>query len=138
MDRRTITPRLAYLDGVRGLAAVYVVLHHAALNVPAHPAASLAVRLVDKATGLGHYAVDVFIVLSGYCLMLPIVNGRRPLLIARFIKSRFVRIVPPYWAAMVLSLVLIRIAVGTGDRYALGRLFAGHQDGRAGPHAIGS
>ncbi|MFL5306241.1 MAG: acyltransferase family protein [Polyangia bacterium] len=112
MERPTTTPHLRYLDGVRGLAAVYVLLHHAALNMPARLGASLAVRLVNKATGLGHYAVDVFIVLSGYCLMLPVVNGRKTLSIDRFVKSRFVRIVPPYWAAMVLSLVLIQLVIG--------------------------
>ena len=61
----------------------------------------------------GHWAVDVFIVLSGYCLMLPVVrssdNHLRGGVIAYFVR-RSRRIIPPYYAAILLSLLLIFIA----------------------------
>lgn len=56
-------PRLEFLDGLRGLAALYVVLFHARLalllNLGTLPHwASLALRPLN----FGHYAVAVFIV----------------------------------------------------------------------------
>ncbi len=65
--------RLAYLDGIRGLAALYVVLVHSwALDDALQP--SLLWLPVTKLLRYGIFAVVIFIVLSGYCLMLPVVR----------------------------------------------------------------
>jgi peptidoglycan/LPS O-acetylase OafA/YrhL len=115
--------RLEYLDGLRGLAALYVVLHHAYMELhyrqtlPGHasglPQAFFkALKFLD----FGHYAVDVFIVLSGYCLMLPVVVSADHTLrggIMGYLQRRARRILPPYYAVLILSLVaapLIRYA----------------------------
>src|SRR5437868_6523675 len=62
-----------YLDSLRGIAAVLVVLHHAHYECP--PTGTLG-----KATGWmreGHFLVTFFIILSGYCLTLPtLASGR--------------------------------------------------------------
>lgn len=106
-------PRLAhlgYLDGIRAYAALYVVLHHALMVSGFN---TQTVSLIGKAVvaffSVGNYAVDTFIVLSGFCLMLPVVQGDgtvRGGAIA-FYRRRARRILPPYYAAMFLSLVLI-------------------------------
>ena len=109
--------RLDYLDGVRGLAALYVVFHHAfsevaILQPPVLPAALL------RATAWmwdGLIAVQVFIVLSGYCLMMPVVRGGSGALrggVGEFIRRRAWRILPPYWAALALSLGIIALVPG--------------------------
>ncbi len=51
----------------------------------------------------GHFAVGVFIVLSGYCLALP---GRASVGALAFLRRRARRILPPYYAALALSLLL--------------------------------
>ena len=63
----------------------------------------------------GHDAVDVFIVISGYSLMLPVLRnmGAFPGGAKRFYVKRFRRIVPPYLAALALSLLLIFTCIGT-------------------------
>ena len=104
---------LLFLDGLRGLLALYVVSFHAHYLVELHfqPAplrgvAAAASYLLDY----GHYAVGVFIVLSGYCLMLPVVRSGRftiPGGIASYVRRRAWRILPPYYAALALSLGLI-------------------------------
>lgn len=106
-------PHLAFLDGLRGLAALYVVLHHAYLEpnwwsdgggLPAGLA-----RWV-RWLSAGHYAVAVFIVLSGYCLMLPLASSGRTAFrdgLGGFFRRRARRILPPYYAALALSLLLI-------------------------------
>ena len=59
--------------------------------------------------GYGHLAVDVFIVLSGYCLMLPVAASADLKLrggLIGYIKRRAWRIVPPYYAALCVALII--------------------------------
>ena len=98
--------RLAGLDGVRGLAALYVVLNHIFLRTfPGYP--------VDRAPFwaawliYGRFAVVVFIVLSGFSLALaPARHGWRLGGVSRFARRRARRILPGYWAALVFSLAV--------------------------------
>jgi peptidoglycan/LPS O-acetylase OafA/YrhL len=56
----------------------------------------------------GHFAVDVFIVISGYCLMLPVVSSTRRTIqfnTIQFFKRRARRILPPYYVALFASLI---------------------------------
>ena len=108
--------RLNYLDGMRALAALYVVLHHSWLQVwPAEygRVPSGVTLIFTHWLAYGHLAVSVFIVISGFSLMLPIVRGEGTLRggISGFFKRRARRILPPYYAALVLSLVLIALFV---------------------------
>jgi peptidoglycan/LPS O-acetylase OafA/YrhL len=113
------SPHYAFLDGMRGFAALYVVLHHIAIHVPAAPNATTAEQALRHIFDFGHSAVDVFIVLSGYCLMLPVL--RRGLNTPEFLLRRAVRILPPYYAAMLGSWLLIATLVGvpTGTHWDL-------------------
>lgn len=116
--------RLNYLDGVRAVAALYVILHHAYLTMwqwdhnkrPSGIMAKLA-----PAFWYGHYAVSAFIVVSGFCLMLPVVraNGMLKGGIGGFFVRRVRRILPPYYAAIALSLLLIHFCIGqfTGTQW---------------------
>src|SRR3954470_3257475 len=98
--------RLAGLDGVRGLAALFVVVHHVFLRAfPGYP--------VDRAPFwaawfiYGRFAVVVFIVLSGFSLALsPARHGWRLDGVSRFAYRRARRILPAYWAALAFSLAV--------------------------------
>jgi peptidoglycan/LPS O-acetylase OafA/YrhL len=101
--------RLAYLDGLRALASGYVVLFHA---LPGFSAQNLTGpwRLLKRAFAYGHEAVAIFIVLSGYCLMLPIVRkdpDRLGVAFGRFVQRRAKRILPPYFAALASTIALM-------------------------------
>ncbi len=101
--------RLAYLDGMRAAASLYVVLFHAVIGFPRGQLTG-PWRLLKRATSFGHEAVAVFIVLSGYCLMLPVVRRggmTLPRSLGNFIGRRAFRILPPYYMTVALSLVLI-------------------------------
>jgi peptidoglycan/LPS O-acetylase OafA/YrhL len=98
--------RLAGLDGIRGLAALFVVMHHCWLmSFPGFPANNGTVW-----TGwllYGHLAVVVFIVLSGFSLgVAPAVSGWRLDSLRRYAQRRAWRILPPYWPALVFSLIV--------------------------------
>ena len=121
---------LRYLDGMRGLAALYVVIFHISQlcqkYADAGPMSRSAGRLLVWAhfllLGYGRYAVAVFIVLSGYCLMLPVAQlGRSELPdgLWRFMKRRAWRILPPYYASMVVSLGVVLLVPGMGLRNGL-------------------
>jgi peptidoglycan/LPS O-acetylase OafA/YrhL len=103
--------RLAGLDGVRGLAALYVVVNHIFLRAfPGYP--------VDHAPFwaawfiYGRFAVVVFIVLSGFSLALsPARHGWRLDGISRFAYRRARRILPAYWAALAFSVAVAWLIV---------------------------
>jgi peptidoglycan/LPS O-acetylase OafA/YrhL len=106
---------LAYLDGLRGLAALQVVLGHAAMQIHWDSTSqSGIVRAVTWPMSFAREAVAVFIVLSGFCLMLPVV--RRDVVLPggawQFFKRRARRILPPYYFALGLSLLLIWTLIG--------------------------
>ncbi len=113
--------RLHYLDGLRGLAAFYVVLHHAFLEVAAVKN-WLPPRWVENTRWAwnGQIAVQTFIVLSGYCLMIPVARaGRLKGGRLNFIKRRARRILPPYYMALALSLAVTFIVPGMGTLQGL-------------------
>src|SRR4051812_7344392 len=103
--------RIKPLDGIRGLAALYVVVNHIFLRTfPGYPA--------DRAPWwagwfiYGRFAVVVFIVLSGFSLALsPARHGWRLDAVSGFARRRARRILPAYWAALVFSLAMAWLAV---------------------------
>jgi peptidoglycan/LPS O-acetylase OafA/YrhL len=103
--------RVAGLDGVRGLAALFVVVNHVFLRAfPGYP--------LDRAPFwagwfiYGRFAVVVFIVLSGFSLALsPARHGWRLEGISRFAQRRAWRILPAYWAALTFSLAVAWLIV---------------------------
>ncbi|HEX4794866.1 MAG TPA: acyltransferase [Humisphaera sp.] len=115
-------PHIGYLDGIRGLAALYVLISHvqgcAFQLVTANGLLMRIAGTLDYAVlGFGHFAVDVFIVLSGYCLMLPVAARPQGTLSGGFwgfFKRRFRRIVPPYLAALFVSIVVNYVTPPSG------------------------
>jgi peptidoglycan/LPS O-acetylase OafA/YrhL len=97
---------VAGLDGLRGLAALYVLVHHCWL---------LTFHGYPRDTGpawlgwllYGHLAVGFFLVLSGFSLALaPAARGWRLGGTAGYARRRAWRILPPYWAALAFSLAV--------------------------------
>lgn len=110
---------LRFLDGIRGFSALYVVVGHIVESARLDEVASTS--LARAAFGVfryGYAAVVAFIVLSGYCLMLPVVRSPDQRLlggIATYLRRRSIRILPPYYAALLLSLVIIAVIPGLKD-----------------------
>lgn len=113
---------IAWLDGVRALAASFVVFHHIWLmtygGYPGNNGPWFTGWMV-----YGHLAVAVFIVVSGYSLSLsPTRNGY----VLKeggwgFIRRRFWRIVPPYWISLIFAILLISTGlIGTVSGGPLG------------------
>jgi len=96
---------------MRGVAALYVVLYHVRILLEPGfasfgPTADL-LPFRGQFLLYGHFAVGVFIVISGYVLTLPVAvrgvlaGGRR-----RFLMRRARRLLPAYYAALTLAVPL--------------------------------
>jgi len=104
--------RLPFLEGIRGLAALYVVLGHiSTLADPSTPfgRSSHAPDWLQQTMfcfSFGHLAVASFIVISGFCLELSLFAREDGVLrsIGRFYGRRAQRILPPYYACLALSI----------------------------------
>jgi peptidoglycan/LPS O-acetylase OafA/YrhL len=93
------TKRRAYLDGMRALAALYVLLFHVYIWYfrPVLPAST---HWFLNWLSYGSVAVAIFICISGYCLGL----SQRPA--GEFLIRRCRRILPPYVAAVALTMLI--------------------------------
>jgi len=111
-------PHFRYVDGFRGVAALYVVLHHAFLMTlqtgdRAHGMTGVAAVLMGFLQ-YGESAVTFFIAISGFCLMLPLVDDRSDFgaeASKRFFYRRARRILPTYYSALLLSMALTTVFV---------------------------
>jgi peptidoglycan/LPS O-acetylase OafA/YrhL len=101
----TTTLHLTFIDGMRGIAAFYVVLHHA---FQGSQLASPPPRFWYYLFLHGHAMVTVFIAISGFCLMLPVARNGLTLHggSGAFFKKRAHRILPPYYVALGLSILV--------------------------------
>ncbi len=108
-----------HLEGIRGLSALLVVLSHTCVQVKHEELNHIVNHLLWFVSTHGHSAVTIFIVLSGYCLMLPVAFGEDGRLRGGFrgyIFRRARRILPPYYVALFLSI----LALGTIPNLAAG------------------
>jgi peptidoglycan/LPS O-acetylase OafA/YrhL len=99
------------LDGLRGLAALYVLMFHCwLLTFPGFPGNSGPSWLGWLM--YGRLPVVFFLALSGFSLAIsPARNGWRLGGVVRFLRRRAWRILPPYWAALALSLIVALLVV---------------------------
>ncbi|MHB8637787.1 MAG: acyltransferase family protein [Fimbriimonadaceae bacterium] len=114
----TPTRYLPFIEGMRGVAALYVVLGHIAALVDSaviehQPSKSpLWLQYVLGFFGYGHLAVAAFIVISGFCLWLAIHQrgdvGVKD--VRGFLMRRCRRILPAYYACLAVS-VLVSLTV---------------------------
>lgn len=110
----TTHSRLAELDALRGIAAMAVVLFHYFTkfdelfghNIP--PVFSLpwgSYSGVDLFS-LGHYGVNLFFMISGFVIFMTLERTKQPM---DFVVSRFSRLFPAYWAAVVLTFSIVLV-----------------------------
>ena len=113
-----LNPRshLAFIDGLRFIMALFVLLHHAWLTVWPDFGSQPTGYITYFAGWLlyGHFGVSVFIVISGFCLMMPVAQSGGVLKGGgrTFFTRRARRILPPYLFALLLSTALIFTIIG--------------------------
>ena len=106
-----VRPRYDYVEGIRALACLTVVLNHAvaeAFPILYRVEIPSVLSILQLWFAFGHHAVTAFIVVSGFCLGLPLAGGdfEKPVAFRQFMARRLARIVPPYYAALVISILI--------------------------------
>ena len=103
--------RLLAADGLRGLAAFAIIAHHASFAT----GRTFDPGLLASINARLDVGVPIFFGLSGFLLFEPyvrsIIEGRDRQSSARFWRRRLVRIVPAYWAALTIQLLVGAVAV---------------------------
>jgi peptidoglycan/LPS O-acetylase OafA/YrhL len=107
--RRRAPNRVAELDGLRGIAALWVVFYHLWGAIERREI-DWVPSLVSEFLRAGWLGVDIFFMLSGFVITHSVANIRVTLtFIPKFILRRSVRIDPPYWAAIGLAIAFMML-----------------------------
>jgi peptidoglycan/LPS O-acetylase OafA/YrhL len=134
MNRKS--EHLLFVDVLRGCACLWVILCHAHASwldlAKPTESDSMALSAMLWFCGIGGAGVDLFVVISGFCLAWPLVRSGEEQLpqldYLRFLRRRAMRIIPTYLAAIAFVLVLI---------YAFGqRISAYHGLGDVVPYVL--
>ena len=97
MPSRARATRLLELDALRGCAALAVVAFHLTTRFVElyKPVQSPSWQFAD-----GHLGVNLFFIISGFVIFMTLDRTQRPM---DFVVSRFSRLFPAYWCAIVLT-----------------------------------
>lgn len=107
--------KLLAIDGLRAVACLMVLVFHCysaagqpPLRVDLGPVSPNVLRLVM----FWNNGVTLFIVLSGFCIFMPLAAGRgeRRFDFAKFMKRRCLRIIPAYYATILAALAWFPIS----------------------------
>ena len=104
--------RIAPVEGLRGVAVLWVIVFHCFVLRPGDPwMRALAASPLAPIAGNGYLGVDLFFLISGFLLAMPWflhAQGRRPPpSMGRFYARRFWRIAPAYYVQLVLLFVVV-------------------------------
>ena len=98
-------PHLAQINVIRVMAMLGIFLHHTWKGVPHFEVSSAFLKLLVMGFDFGSLGVVFFNIASGFVLALPHLGaGGKPDVPGwgQFMKKRFLRIVPPYYMAILL------------------------------------
>jgi peptidoglycan/LPS O-acetylase OafA/YrhL len=95
--------RLIEVDALRGLAALAVVLFHYTTRFTElfEPIPRPTISFPD-----GHYGVNLFFIISGFVIFMTLEKTSRPM---DFVVSRFSRLFPAYWVAIILTFFITHL-----------------------------
>jgi hypothetical protein len=99
--------RINELESLRGVLALWVVVGHILPSAGILDTALGPFKFVAK----GEYAVDVFIIMSGFFIFYLLDTAQekyRP-----FIIRRFLRLFPAYFVCLIISILMINVSVET-------------------------
>lgn len=108
---RGAVSRLSSIQALRGFAASFVVLYHAAEATTRNASGAPSYDLMRSIAWLGNFGVDVFFVISGFIMIyvhfddFGKVGATR-----RFMVKRLIRIVPNYWLLTAVATIIIALS----------------------------
>lgn len=107
------------LDAFRGVAALWVVMIHAALPVVNDP--NMARTPLYAFSMWGGLGVTMFFVISGYCIAAAAESAlRKPAPLVTFLQARLRRIYPPYFVSSIITIFFNMFVARLASQGALG------------------
>lgn len=123
-----------FIDGLRGIAAFWVLLFHADPDGRISQLTStLPTFFVDVVFRRGNWGIAIFFVISGFVMAYSLRNAKIDFnYLKNFAIRRFVRLSPPYYLSIILTIALTFVASKTigiafepmGEPLSLQRFFA--------------
>nr|WP_321238889.1 acyltransferase [uncultured Tolumonas sp.] len=106
--------RLGFIDALRGLAVIGVLIQHLAIHYYRDPSISLLQHDVIKMIfvdfiDLGRFGVVLFFMISGFVIPYSF-SGTSP--VARFAVSRFFRLYPAFWFGLAVAILVDYVFLG--------------------------
>ena len=102
---------LTAIDGLRGVACFLVIWHHCVHYGNIRPG------WVGRSVSYGYLGVDLFFLLSGFCLAFPFLQqNKKQFVWKEYLRRRVLRILPPYWAVLA-ALMGIGVLLQHAPRY---------------------
>lgn len=104
----TSSNRLPFIDGLRGVASLMVMVLHLYLTSPLYQEVPAFLHALLSHGWLG---VEVFFVLSGFVMAMTLSNVVvTPRVFGRFVLRRSLRLDPPYWLTIFLNLGALELS----------------------------
>ncbi|HET6247961.1 MAG TPA: acyltransferase [Tepidisphaeraceae bacterium] len=94
--------RIGGLDVLRGMAALAVLVYHYTYNYQR----LFHERKTSSPLEYGAMGVELFFIISGFVIFMTLEKTRRPI---DFVRSRFSRLYPAYWAAVILTFLVLTV-----------------------------
>jgi peptidoglycan/LPS O-acetylase OafA/YrhL len=122
--------RFALVDALRGIAALLVVLHHLKVGDRVNNFLSITPDFVVFMFDFGYLGVYVFFVLSGFVIAHSLdAKEMTKATFSWFALKRCIRLDPPYWAAILLTIIYSVASTyvlpgKTAPEYSVGQIFA--------------
>ncbi len=101
MTAKADSTRLGELDALRGIAALLVVLFHYSWQM--HYVLP-DVEMTDWSVPWGKYGVELFFAISGFVIFMTLERTKKT---TDFLVSRFARLFPAYWAAIIITTLTV-------------------------------
>jgi peptidoglycan/LPS O-acetylase OafA/YrhL len=96
-------PKLTAIQALRGVASVSVICYHASRHVDQ----TYGTPLLRRVFLSSHAGVDLFFAISGFIILFVHANDiGRPARLGHYAERRFTRVLPLYWVALALTVLM--------------------------------
>ena len=100
--------RMTLIDGLRGIAALMVVVAHSTGLWDETTKSSYLSAFIHEVISYGRLGVPIFFVLSGFAIAYSVRKAQpTPNWLLKFLLKRLIRLTPPYWVSIGVSVIVL-------------------------------